>query len=87
MFELICKSSFVDLSHQRRGIARHLFAATFAAAPRLGYEKIFTYVRADNPAALATYVSQGFQIIGTAKRHAKVKGQYVDEFIVERLLT
>jgi L-amino acid N-acyltransferase YncA len=64
----------VDLELRRRGIGKQLFAATFEAARRKGYEKIFTYVRADNPAALAAYLKQGFRIVGTAQRHAKLAG-------------
>ena len=42
--------TYVDLRLRRQGIAAQLFAATFDAARRKGYEKIFTYVRADNDA-------------------------------------
>ena len=78
--------TYVDMNYQRQGIARELFAATFAAARALGYEKLFTYVRADNEKGLATYLNQGFHIVGTARRHAKVKGIYIDEIIIERFL-
>src|SRR5688572_6993309 len=44
--------TFVDLALRRHGIAKRLFEATFADARAKGYEKIFTFVRADNPAAL-----------------------------------
>ncbi len=78
--------TYVDLARRRQGIAARLFAATFDAAKRKGYEKLFAYVRADNPAALATYVSQGFRIIGTAQRQAKIRGKYIDEILIERFL-
>lgn len=78
--------TYVDLACRRQGIATALFDATFEAARRKGYEKLFTFVRADNPAALATYLSRGFAIVGTAPRHAKIKGVYVDEIIIERFL-
>jgi len=78
--------TYVDLACRRQGIAAFLFEATFAAARRKGYEKIFTFVRADNPAALSTYLSQGFQIVGTAKKQAKIKGTYLDEIIIEKFL-
>ena len=78
--------TYVDLGRRRQGIANRLFAATLAAARRKGYEKIFTYIRADNPAALATYQKQGFRIVGNADRHAKLHGRYVDMIVVERLL-
>ena len=76
--------TYVDLGSRRQGIARSLFPATFEAARRKGYEKIFTYIRADNPAALATYQKHGFRIVGKAERHGKLHGRYVDVIIVER---
>jgi L-amino acid N-acyltransferase YncA len=78
--------TYVDLGVRRQGIARRLFAATFAAAREKGYEKIFTFVRADNPAALQTYLSQGFLVVGNAKRQAKINGQYIDEILIEKWL-
>jgi ribosomal protein S18 acetylase RimI-like enzyme len=78
--------SYVDLDLRRQGIARRLFHATYQAAIRKAYEKIFTFVRADNEAAIRTYLSQGFQIIGTARRQAKIDGQYIDEILIERFL-
>jgi L-amino acid N-acyltransferase YncA len=78
--------TYVDLECRRQGIAAQLFQATFAAALRKGYEKIFTFVRADNSAALQTYLAQGFQTVGTAVRHALIGGKYVDEIIIEKHL-
>jgi L-amino acid N-acyltransferase YncA len=78
--------TYVELGNRRRGIAKSLFPATFEAARRKGYEKIFTYILADNVAALATYQKHGFRIVGNAARHAKLQGRYVDVIIVERLL-
>lgn len=78
--------TYVNLALRRQGIAASLFAATFESARRKGYEKLFTYVRADNPAALATYSRAGFQIAGTAIKQAKLNGKYVDEIIVEKFL-
>jgi L-amino acid N-acyltransferase YncA len=78
--------TYVDLERRRQGIAGRLFEASLAAARAKGYEKIFTFVRADNPAALRTYQRQGFVVIGTAKRHARIDGRYVDEVLIERAL-
>lgn len=78
--------TYVALAQRRRGIARALFAATLDAARRTGYEKLFTFVRADNPAALATYRAQGFEVVGTARRHAKIDGRYIDEILIEKML-
>lgn len=79
--------TYVDLPCRRQGIATRLFETTFAAAPALGYEKIFTYVRADNEAGIKTYLRHGFEIVGTAKRQAKIDGRYIDELMIERFLT
>jgi L-amino acid N-acyltransferase YncA len=78
--------TFVDLALRRQGIAGKLFRATFEAARLKGYEKFFTFIRADNPAALATYQRHGFEIIGTARRQARTKFGYVDEILVEAFL-
>lgn len=77
--------TFVDLSLRRQGIGSCLFRATFEAARAKGYEKFFTFIRADNLAAIAAYLNQGFRIIGTAQKQAKINGQYVDEVLVEKL--
>jgi L-amino acid N-acyltransferase YncA len=78
--------TYVDLSCRRQGIASRLFEATFEAARRKGYEKLFTAVRADNSVALATYLKQGFRVVGTAQRQAKINDKYVDEIMIELFL-
>jgi len=78
--------TYVVAAHRRRGVATRLFAATFTAARAKGYEKLFTYVRADNPAALAAYQAQGFRVVGRAERQLKAGDRYIDEVIVERFL-
>ncbi|MGH9324247.1 MAG: GNAT family N-acetyltransferase [Vicinamibacteria bacterium] len=78
--------TFVDLTRRRQGVASRLFRATFEAARLKGYEKVFTFIRADNPAALATYERHGFEVIGTARRQAITKQGYVDEIMVETFL-
>jgi L-amino acid N-acyltransferase YncA len=78
--------TFVDLELRRRGVASRLFRATFDAARACGYEKFFTFIRADNPAALATYQRFGFETIGRARRQARMKQGYVDEVMVEAFL-
>ncbi|MEO5742843.1 MAG: GNAT family N-acetyltransferase [Vicinamibacterales bacterium] len=78
--------TYVDLELRRQGIATQLFAATFETARRKGYEKFFTYVRADNEAGLETYLKQGFRIVGTAQRHARIDGRYIDEIVIEKAI-
>ena len=78
--------TYVDLAERRQGIAKMLFAATLEAARQKGFDKIFTFVRADNPAALATYERHGFRVVGVASKHAKIDGRYIDEILIERAL-
>lgn len=78
--------TYVDLTLRRQGVAKALFAATLEAARAKGFEKIFTLVRADNPAALAAYQAHGFEAIGAARRHARIDGRYIDEWLIERQL-
>jgi len=77
--------TFVDLSQRQQGIGTRLSEVTFETARSKGYEKIFTYLRADNLAALAFYLQLGFRIVGTAQRQAKLGHRYVDEIIIEKL--
>jgi L-amino acid N-acyltransferase YncA len=78
--------TYVDLDWRRRGVASCLFTATFELARTKGYEKIFTFIRTDNPAALATYEKHGFREVGIAEKHVKIDGRFIDEVIVERHL-
>jgi RimJ/RimL family protein N-acetyltransferase len=39
-----------------------------------------------NSAALASYLNQGFEEVGTARRQAHINGKYVDEVIIEKFL-
>lgn len=78
--------TFVDLSWRRRGIGTRLSATTFEAARHKGYEKVFTYVRADNLNSLAFHLKLGFRIVGTAQRQARLNGRYVDEIVIEKFL-
>jgi L-amino acid N-acyltransferase YncA len=78
--------TFVDLAKRRQGIGSLLSQVTFREARDLGYEKVFTYVRADNETSLAFHLSLGFCIVGTAQRQAKIGGRYVDQVVIERFL-
>jgi L-amino acid N-acyltransferase YncA len=79
--------TFVDLAFRNQGIAAHLFEATFETARAKGYEKFFTFVRADNPMALRAYTRHGFTVVGTARKQARIDGRYIDEILIEKLLS
>ena len=76
----------VRLSLRRQGIGMQLSDVSSKEAKKKGFEKLFTYVRADNEAALHFYQKIGFVAIGTAKKHAKIGGAYVDSVFLERPL-
>ncbi|MEZ9391684.1 N-acetyltransferase family protein [Vibrio splendidus] len=78
--------TYVDANSRGQGVAKQLFDYTFKAAKAKGYEKLFAYVRADNERALAVYLKQGFEIVGTAKKHGKIGDQYFDETLIEKFL-
>lgn len=76
----------VKLSLRRHGVGTRLAEISFEEATRKGFEKLFTYVRADNRTALDFYRKLGFLIIGTAARHTKFGAKYVDSVFLERFL-
>ncbi|MFS1440922.1 MULTISPECIES: GNAT family N-acetyltransferase [unclassified Vibrio] len=78
--------TYVHANSRGQGVAKQLFDYTFKAAKAKGYEKLFAYVRADNERALAVYLKQGFEIVGTAKKHSKIGDQYFDEILIEKFL-
>lgn len=78
--------TYVDSQYRRQGIASSLFEATFEMAKQQGYEKLFAYVRDDNESALKTYLKQGFEVVGVAKKHAKIGERYIDEILIEKFL-
>lgn len=78
--------TYVAAEYRLRGVARSLSAASFAAALDLGYEKIFTDLRADNVDSLAFHLSLGFTLVGAARRQARIGGRDVDVLFVERFL-
>lgn len=79
-------ATFVELSLRRQGVGARLSEVTFPVARRKGFEKIFTYVRADNRTSLLFHLKLGFRIVGTARRQAKLGQKYIDEIVIERFL-
>lgn len=78
--------TWVAAAHRRRGIATRLSEATFAAARERGFRKVFTDIRADNPDSLPFHRSLGFEVVGVARRQARLGEQYVDVVYIEREL-
>jgi L-amino acid N-acyltransferase YncA len=79
-------ATYVNLSNRGQGVGRRISEVVFENAGAKGYEKLFTYVRADNAGALAFYSKLGFRIVGTAHKQAKIGQKYLDEVIIEKFL-
>ena len=79
-------STFVRMTAHRRGVGRRLCNTTLMEAADRGFRKVIATVRADNRGALGFYRRQSFSLIGTARRHALVRGRYADEIMLERLM-
>jgi L-amino acid N-acyltransferase YncA len=79
-------STFVADGVRGQGVGRRLMAATVAAAREKGFLKLSAMIRADNPRAIAFYTGQGFRVLGTAERHACVRGVFIDELLTEKHL-
>lgn len=75
--------TYVCSKHRNQGIGKKLFDYLKAKAPGLGFEKIFTYIIADNHQSIGYYRKIGFRIVGTAKKQAKLPSGYKDEIVVE----
>jgi L-amino acid N-acyltransferase YncA len=78
--------TYVDVAHRRRGVGAALARSSFAAALDLGYDKIFTDLRADNLDSLAYHLALGFEVVGAARRHARAGGRDIDVLFIERFL-
>ncbi len=78
--------TFIELGLRGRGIGKLLAAETFRRLPAKGYEKLATYVLAENRAALAFYRQLGFEVVGTLRRQARFGPRYLDEVLIERFL-
>jgi L-amino acid N-acyltransferase YncA len=78
--------TYVDAAHRRQGVGAALARSSFVAALALGYDKIFTDLRADNLDSLAYHLALGFGVVGTARRHARVRDVDVDVLFIERFL-
>jgi L-amino acid N-acyltransferase YncA len=70
-----------------------LFNVAVGGGGILGFQSLEPFSRSERAlkhvgdvATLAFYTSLGFRIVGTAREHACVSGEYVDEVFTERIL-
>jgi L-amino acid N-acyltransferase YncA len=78
--------TFIGKEHQRRGVGRRLILESEKFAIEKGYRKLFAFIRADNLRSLEFHEALGFEEIGRAKEHVQIRGEYIDEIFMEKLL-
>ena len=78
--------TWIERSFRRRRIGPLLAEACFDFARGKGYGKIAIQVLGDNERALRFYGRLGFEKIGVARRHVRLKGGFRDVFHLEKLL-
>lgn len=71
---------------RRRGTARALLAGVAARAAEAGATRLFLEVAADNRAARALYLREGFAQVGRRPGYYRRGGQAVDALILARAL-
>jgi ribosomal-protein-alanine N-acetyltransferase len=69
MDEAELRNIAVDPAHQRKGIARALFAEGIRTLQESGVRQLFLEVRASNQPALAFYAAAGFQLLYTRRNY------------------
>jgi RimJ/RimL family protein N-acetyltransferase len=78
---------YVTPEARGRGVGRALLEAAVARAGAwAGVEQLLLAVAAHNEAALALYLSCGFEVYGVERRALKVRNGYVDEANMVRFL-
>ncbi len=78
--------TFVKRGHRGRGVGRSLTETTLRFARENGYEKISTYIIADNGPAVEFYKSLGFVEVGLWRKQVKLEDGYHDDVVVELFL-
>lgn len=73
-------------SHRRRGIGKKLIRSAIEWAILSRAHRIQLAVMKDNFPAVRLYEQSGFQREGTLRRGARIKGEFVDVYVMAKLL-
>jgi phosphinothricin acetyltransferase len=79
-------SVYVDRAWRGRGAGRAALEALVPEYERRGFWKLSSRIFAENAASIALHQRCGFRIVGTYRRHGKLRGVWKDCVVVERLL-
>lgn len=74
-------------AHWGQGLGTRLFQAMEEWAKEAGIVRLELSVMTHNERGIALYKKMGFDIEGTKKASICVKGQYVDEYLMSKILT
>jgi phosphinothricin acetyltransferase len=77
---------YVAAAARRRGVGRVLLIALCAAAEAAGFYKLTSRIFTTNAASRATHLAAGFEEVGVQRRHGRLRGEWKDCVLVERLL-
>ena len=78
--------TWIHAGFRGRGIGPLLAEASFTFAQAHDYKKIAIQVLADNQRALRFYGNLGFERVGVARRHVRLRGAFRDVLYLEKLL-
>src|SRR5262245_29014062 len=78
-------SVYVAATHRRRGAGRLLLDAIVSEARRLGYHVLVGRIALQNTTSLRLHATADFETVGVMREVACVRGELVDEVVVQRL--
>jgi len=76
----------VRLDWHRKGLGRRLLTAAEDWAVARGVHRLQLRVMTHNAPAIALYQNLGFEIEGLLRQHLKIKGRFVDQYVMAKLL-
>ena len=79
-------SVYVDRAWRGRGAGRAALEALAPEYERRGFWKLSSRIFAENAASIALHERCGFRVVGTYRRHARLRGVWKDCVIVEKLI-
>jgi L-amino acid N-acyltransferase YncA len=79
-------SVYVDRDFRKRGVGRLALAGLIDAAEAAAFWKLVSRIFPENTASRRLVASLGFREVGTYEKHGRLKGEWRDVIIVERLI-
>jgi ribosomal protein S18 acetylase RimI-like enzyme len=74
-------------SHWSKGVGRALIDEAVARSVQAGVTRLELTVHTTNTRAISLYQRTGFEVEGLRRQSLRVRGQYVDEYLMSRLVS